>query len=317
MTVFAAIVIFVATAAVGTAEPPTDQPKVKEAQTETKPEPAAQPTAEDVLRALQRRRPVNDVIPPVSRAAREAVASSQKLTERLLVPEGLSIVGRTGRLSQQGLWWVFAFDDDPNAVPMKLLPNANLELMVRTLHGAPSPIRFTTSGELTVFEGENFFLPRVSTRAGAASEPPAKISDAPATPTRVKPAASAEDVLTTMRAQQPGEVVIPSLDPSSEIKSGMQSTASLLSDGASLMNRVGRLVRQGSWWTFVSDSDRPDHPEPTLRLLPNQSVERMAKESQRGGSVFIVSGEVTLFDGANYLLVRVATRRLDSGNLRR
>jgi len=45
----------------------------------------------------------------------------------------------------------------------------------------------------------------------------------------------------------------------------------------------------------------------------------MVKESQHrsGGVVFTVSGEVTLFEGENYLLPRVTTRRADTGNLRR
>jgi hypothetical protein len=33
--------------------------------------------------------------------------------------------------------------------------------------------------------------------------------------------------------------------------------------------------------------------------------------------VFIVSGEVTVFAGENYLLPRAARRRIDSGNLRK
>jgi len=33
--------------------------------------------------------------------------------------------------------------------------------------------------------------------------------------------------------------------------------------------------------------------------------------------VFLVSGEVTLFEGENYLLTRITSRRVDTGNLRK
>jgi hypothetical protein len=69
----------------------------------------------------------------------------------------------------------------------------------------------------------------------------------------------------------------------------------------------------------VFESDHPEYPEPPMKLLPNQSVELMLRASARGGGglVFVVSGEVTLFEGENYLLPRVAMRRIDTGNTRK
>jgi len=290
-----------------------------------KSEAAAQPTAEDVLRSLRHRRPVNNVIPPGSRAARDAVAVATKPMDRVLMPEGLSVVGRTGQISHQGLWWIFAVDDDPSLPPMKLLPNANLELMVGALREASVPIRFSVSGELTVFEGENFLLPRTASRAADSAdslEPSAAkdSGDKAAASLQPRPDASAEDVLAAMRAQQPTDAVLP-LSASAFDEEGPTQSAdysgSFLSDGSPLMNRVGRLIRQGSWWTLVSDTNRLEQPDQPLRLLPNQSVERMVRESNFGGGVFIVSGEVTLFEDEAYLLTRAATRRVDIGNLRK
>lgn len=327
MTLLFAIVPCIGIASAALAKPPANARDGKNTAAPAKSEPPAQPTAEDVLRTLHRRRPVNEVIPPGSRAARDAVPSNSRPTDRLLMPEGLSLVGRTGQVSQEGQWWVFAFDDDASLPPMKLLPNANLELMMGALSAASAPTRFSVSGELTIFEGENYLLPRAALLAAAnlpASGKPSSAKDAgdkAASSLRPRPDASAEEVLAAMQAQQPTEAVLPISNAVSDEKGLTQSTdhrESFIPDGSPMMNRVGRLVRQGSWWTFVADSDRPEQPDPPLRLLPNQRVELMVGEAKRsGGGVFIVSGEVTLFDGENYLLTRVATRRVDTGNLRR
>jgi len=320
-TMLFAFASYIAVALGAPPEPPANAREAKKPVVQQpKSTPPAQPTAEDVLRALQLRRPVNDVIPPGSRAARDAVAANTTSANRLLLPEGLSVVGRTGRLSSQGQWWVFAFDDDASLPAMKLLPNTNLEGMVRTLRGASAPVRFTVTGELTVFDGENFLLPRTALRTMDAADTPAQKSSGAPEPSRVAPDASAKDVLDRLRAQQPNEAILPLGDGAPAAKERARSagyTGSFLSDGAPLMNRAGRLVRQGSWWTFVSDSDHPERSDLPLRMLPNQGVELMVKESQHGSAVFIVSGEVTLFEGENYLLTRVTTRRADTGNLRK
>jgi len=319
-TVLSALVPCIAVALAAPAQAPATARNAKSAVVQLKSEPPSQPTAEDVLRALKHRRPVNEVIPPGSRAARDTVAANTIPSNRLLLPEGLSVVSRTGRLSSEGQWWIFAFDDDASLPPMKLLPNANLEMMVGTLRGDSVHVRFIVSGEVTVFEGENFLLPRTALRAAGDADTPAQKGDAAPSPPRVPPGATAEDVLATMQALQPKEAILPLGATASDEKGRSRSagySGSFMSDGAPLMNRVGRLVRQGSWWSLVSDSDRPEQPEPPLRLLPNQGVDLMVRESQSGGGVFLVSGEVTSFDGENYLLTRVATRRVDTGNLRK
>ena len=319
-SVWTALVSCLAVALAAPAQDSTTARDAKGTVIQPKSEPPSQPTAEDVLRTLKLRRPANDVIPPGSRVARDTVAANSIASNRLLLPEGLSVVSRTGRLSQQGLWWVFAFDDDASLPPMKLLPNANLERMVGTLHGAAGPVRFTITGELTVFEGENFLLPRTALRAAGGADTPGHNGNAPPSPPSVPPEVTAEGVLATMRALQPKEAILPIGATAPNKEGGSRSASdveSLLPDGSPLMNRVGRLVRQGSWWTFVSDSDRPKQPEPVLRLLPNQGVERIVRKSQHGGGMFTASGEVTSFDGENYLLTRVATRRVNTGNLRK
>ncbi len=100
---------------------------------------------------------------------------------------------------------------------------------------------------------------------------------------------------------------------------GLVSGVARLRDGQSLNDVVGRLVREGEWWTFVFESDKLDAPRPALRLLPNQQLERLVRET-RGSSdsvVFVLSGEATQFENTNYLLVRKSFRRRSSQNLKK
>ena len=130
-----------------------------------------------------------------------------------------------------------------------------------------------------------------------------------------------EDVLAAMRRQQPGDEVIPLVAPDSEDRAahGAATARTLIPDGSPLVRRCGRVVRDGSWWTFVFESDHPNHQEPPMTLLPNQSVELMLRvlEREQRGVLFLVSGEVMAFMGQNFLLPRIAMLRSDSGNLRK
>ena len=86
----------------------------------------------------------------------------------------------------------------------------------------------------------------------------------------------------------------------------------------SLIGRSGRLVREGDAWLFTFDSDQPGQSDDAFRLLPNKNLEFMAEaaESNFAGLRFVVSGEITEFEGQNFLLVRAVIRPLDAGNLR-
>ena len=295
------------------------------------------PTAEDILKALQRQRPINEVIPPAGTG--EGEPGPQR---RDLLPEGSAIVSRSGGLGRDGPWWTFVSDPAEGEPSAKLLPNASLEVMVRTAGGVASPIRFVVSGEVSVFEGENYLLLRVVRRAigaverAAPQEPPGVGEgslSARETPDH-KPTgqeetmgegsaadAPVEDVVALLKRQQPKEGVMPVVSPLSDDRSAEDATIArtLIPEGAPLVSRPGRLLRQGDWWTLVFESDHPDHPESPMKLLPNKSVELMLRASQHGSSglVFLVSGEATVFQGENYLLSRVAMQRVDTGNLRR
>ncbi len=293
-------------------------------------------TGEELLKALRRRRPISEVILPAS--ASEPGAEKQRPT---LLPEGSAVVDRVGLLARDGVWWTLVSDQAEGERPTKLLPNASLEVMVRTAGGTASPLKFVVSGEMSVFGGENYMLVRVVRRSVAGDrrdgssvgsstyEPGAKEpkqgdsadSGESTKATAMSEEVSVEDLLAAIQIEQPElEVLALSAQPSKErLDRGARSSRTLIPDGSPLLNRPGRLIRDGPWWTFALESDQPQHPEPPLKLLPNKSVELMLRASERGnhGVVFLVSGEVTVFEGDNFLLPRVAMLRAESSNLRK
>lgn len=142
------------------------------------------------------------------------------------------------------------------------------------------------------------------------------------TPTEV----SADEVLREFQKERPrAEPLLPQ-PPGDEsvVREAAEPSArpgfgGRMPDGYMLDDRVGRLVQDGPWWTIVFRSDNNPNvaPEPPLKLLPNQMLERAIRETQGGArSVeFVVAGEITAFMGDNYLLLRKLMRLRDLGNL--
>ncbi len=274
------------------------------------------PTPDDILEALRRSRPPNDVIPPAS--APERSASSRK---HPLMPEGSTVVDRSASLVQEGEWWRVNLAGEAEE-SYRLLPNVALEQMVRVARAASLKIRFLLSGEFTVFDGENYLLVRSAGReqpstSAAGNETDSKASKPPATPSD----ASANDVLAVLREQQPERVALGSGGTDAKAPQAAATTLGriVFLDGTALGAKPARLVRQGSWWALVQESNDPEGLELDLRALPNQPLEQMVQYTQRNpaDAVFLVSGEVTAFEGRNFLLVRSAMHQMDLGNLRK
>jgi hypothetical protein len=284
------------------------------------------PTAEAMLEALRRYRPDNAAIESVGGSPGKDEAERKKLW-----PEGTVVVSRPGRLAHDEGWWVLTWVDETKDPPVQLLPNAELEKMVRTSEDGQLAIVLEVSGEFTVFEGSNYLLVTLATRSTVSVEESAlgfsersggrgvaDASDRSPPPSD----ASVEDVihaLETMKPARPALPVAASEARRSDPAGRRIAPWAPIPDGSPLSRRPGRLVRQGSWWTFVFESSSIERPELPLKLLPNLNVENMVKSVAHDGEsglVFLVSGEVTAFLGENFLLSRSALRRVDTGNLR-
>lgn len=92
----------------------------------------------------------------------------------------------------------------------------------------------------------------------------------------------------------------------------------LFPDGYRIVDRPGRLTREGDYYVFAFESRGRGEPELPIRLLPNRLLEDMEIVSAGGTKpvVFQISGELTEYHGVNYLLVQKLLTRPELGNLK-
>ncbi len=98
-----------------------------------------------------------------------------------------------------------------------------------------------------------------------------------------------------------------------------QPLAELKDEGQFIIARTGRLIRSadGSHALFVLDADGPGAPEPPMILQACKLLETMEKTVQQQGEAvpFVITGQVFMYRGANYLLPSIVKREFDRGNL--
>lgn len=204
---------------------------------------------------------------------------------------------------------------------------------VRVLTGVALLLLATGAGLVAEDPTSQPAPPKAEAAAPSSSEaeqtPPVTPTDestAPLPEVRTPVQVSAEDVLREFQRDRPKAQPLLPKAPGEETvarepqgKGAGHGSRLRLPDGYFLVDRAGRLVQADTWWvfTFVGDNNPDTNPDPPMRLLPNQMLERMIRESQ--GTMqsveFIVSGEVTDFMGDNYLLLRKLMRKRDLGNL--
>ncbi|MBI1826114.1 MAG: hypothetical protein HY287_04385 [Planctomycetes bacterium] len=274
---------------------------------------------------MQQQRPAKEIIPPESLRQREI----QQPEAHKLAPESFPSVDHYGSILPSGAMWVFQ-DRDAPAVKYKLLPNAALEVAVHTNDAGRDPITYKVSGEFTVFENENFLLLRSVMRASRGTPDESEKSaganpDSKGTPTSApnagnspsRPDESAEDVLRRMHELEPVAGIVSSPSANSREARGSAGGRGLLLDGSFVASRPGRLIKQDDWWILNPEPAHSDTIDASLRVLPGRGLETMTQAARKSSNnqVFIVSGEVTLFEGQNYLLPRSVIRRINYENL--
>jgi hypothetical protein len=162
-----------------------------------------------------------------------------------------------------------------------------------------------------------------STKSDAPTKPKEKTAGTAADPhdARTPKQPTAEDVIKAFERDRPvNKPVRPrggGWSPSGSSPGHGDHHAAMLRDGAYVKDWAGRISADGPWWVATFESDTPDSPRPPMRVLPNQQLERMVREQEASPDsiVFVMSGEATLFQSGNYLLVRQALRRVRMGNL--
>jgi hypothetical protein len=130
-----------------------------------------------------------------------------------------------------------------------------------------------------------------------------------------------EEVIEAFERDRPAGAPIPPVEAVGGPKSDetkVRKPRARYPDGYVLIDRPGRISREGQWWVFTFESDSPTFEEPPVRLLPNRMLEHAVYEVEGSPhAVFVISGEVTDYEGQNYLLLRKLLRRRVMDNLSR
>ena len=238
-----------------------------------------------------------------------------------LIAEGTYLSRWTGRLVESAPdLWVIAFDSDANGETpgpvMAVLPGQRLVEMQQMVRDRNGDVTFRVGGHVTVFEGRNYFLPRVVTTV---TRPPAEAANTGDVGTAASGDGddpSVEALLRRVReAAPPTEVLL----RTRQVEEGEDRR--LMSEGATILSAIGRAVRRDEGVIeFVPDNGiggAPTDGAPVV-LMPTLLTEEIASlvDDQGDRVRFSLSGEVFVYGGRNYLmpvLYRIEPRaRVDS-----
>lgn len=140
-----------------------------------------------------------------------------------------------------------------------------------------------------------------------------------------QPTTAAEPTRRPAATDVPAGSVTPASDPGlmgtapNLFAPGASRDANLKREGEFIVNRRGRIVRSpsGGHSLFVFEADGQQASEAPMLLLPcqlTQSREDMVQE-RSDRTVFIVSGQVFVYRGTNYLLPTMMKQDFDRGNI--
>lgn len=221
-------------------------------------------------------------------------------------------------MSSDGSKWFFHFDATEGGAsepPMRLMPCLTLMEMRRLVESRRETATFVLSGEIFEHRGENLLMPMfftvVGRESGAKPEQPAAAApasgSAPAGGDAKEP--SAAELIDRVEQASAARRTLERASPPAR-SSESAPDASLVREGEIVSARRARIVRAAhNAWNIVFDNDpqTPGGVAVTMRLLPCRTLERMEDVGLRYGETLslVVSGQVYVFEGENYLLPTV------------
>jgi hypothetical protein len=254
------------------------------------------------------------------------------------LPEGYVIGSRPGSVERQGKWMIARLahrEGMPDSPPLRILPNMQLAMLEAILAEVTASSEFLLTGRITEFQGVDYLLlehlsqvlPPPQAEAAESAKPAASSPAAgPGSPAASGEPSPEEIIRQLMKTEPQRALVLPSRQadksqaassPAATESAGLEPTG--WPEGTFLIDRAGRVVPAGDdWWSLAWEDRGELARQKPIRLLPNRLLESALALSGGGmrGVVFIVSGEVTEYKGANYLLLRKVLLRRDLGNLR-
>ncbi|TVQ54894.1 MAG: hypothetical protein EA377_04575 [Phycisphaerales bacterium] len=248
--------------------------------------------------------PPEPTLPP---AGAHGDQSEVHAPQRMLLREGSVATQVRGRVTQSEMTgrWHFEIDAPDSELPVYsliLLPNIYLGEMQQVLTGAGGQeIIFEITGEITVYDQENYLLVHAPPRVISHATPRAQDRDREARPRSDREGQrSAEELMREMR-ERAGETA-----RRPEIEAGtMAHDERLVPEGTLVLYRRVRLARgAGGAWRVVFEADASGQSDPPMTLLPCLLLERLEARARRTGGrePLLISGRVTSYNGRNYLL---------------
>jgi len=242
-------------------------------------------------------------------------------------------------------WWTLTVQPQDSAEPayeLAVLPCTRLAEMERILEAMRNEVTFQVTGRVYVYRDGNYLLPShaavVSAAApSSATAPSPPITAAPTGTDRsaegdaaTRPAAggrdSAESIMSELE-QQAGPIARSSATAARSPRNGLSAAdgvgangsadpasasaahaAASLQENAAVVNRRGKITRDRSGgWLLVLDADASGLADPPLKLLPCMLLESIEDYARRMGnnSPIVITGQVFLYSGQNYLLPTV------------
>jgi hypothetical protein len=273
-----------------------------------------------------------------------ATSSSASLTRKTpLLPEGYVVAARRGRIVQEGSWHVVKLADEeglPKARPMRILPNQKLALLESVLREVETSPVFVLSGRVTEFQDHNYLLVSVVEVEQMSSSPTTQPTGDRATTTRPTNSTdklgrtaepTADDIMKRLLEHRrrkalvlPGDMPVARTRPAGADdndtegrgQDAAQKRASSWPEQALLVDVVGRIIPAREGWLFVFDDPGQEAAREPIGLLPNRLLETAIEKSAGGSNsaVFVITGEITSYQGGSYLLLRKLLLRRDLGN---
>jgi hypothetical protein len=258
------------------------------------------------------------------------------------LPEGYVVGNRSARIERQGNWYVATLapvQGLPDAPPLRILPNSQVGLLDAVLKDTTREPVFLVTGRVTEFHATNYVLIE-SLLEGAPTRPRPpqfeltaepgpggvrlQVSSAPATTPGAEP--TAEEVLRQLMQNRPSRSPIPpqpsataaATQPGAPLAGAIERKGPRWTEDTSLMDQPGRILPGDDGWSFAFEDSSLSPQLAPVRLLPNQLLETAIHLSGGGtrSVVLIISGDVTVYKGVEYLLLRKVLVRRDTGNFR-
>ena len=212
-----------------------------------------------------------------------------------------------------------------------LLPSSALADAVSRIESAKESPRFEISARVTVYRGMNYLLPTLLTGISDLSlDDQAEVIPAgePLT-SGSEPSKSPRNTLddaddTADRLEERLRSRLGSLPVSSETASPERTstgTGTMMSEGDRIQNRRCSILRdqRSGTWRILFASEGVDQRDPTMEILPClllEKLQRRAAQSDLPESI-LLSGEITRFQGRNYLLPTRWRPTSSSSNIQR